>query len=300
MALRIVLLIVASQVLACGSADGGATPRAPAALPEPAASESPAKAANVHAAPTSTASAPATAPAPPRFKQPLVPREQTRIVVLEYHDFGNVDRPNCVDPVAFGQQLDWLLANEIEVVRTSDVVDFYAKEQQLPEKVAVVMIDDALTSAKNHAFPALSKRSLPFTLAINTAPVEISHEDTVTWSDLKLMLDSGLCEIASHSHKHGHMANLTDVENNRELNRSKELLEKHLGVTPRAFVYPFGSVNAQVQKLTEAAGYEAGFDAFGPVATSKSPRFRIPRTAITRDTKLWLFPKLWSREFGPR
>lgn len=233
-----------------------------------------------------------------RFKQATVSRERTRIVVLEYHDFGNADRPNCVNPHNFQSQLDWLIANEIEVVRTSDVVDFYVRGLALPERVAVIMIDDALTSAKNHAFPALKARGLPFTLAVNTAPVDMGHEDALSWKDLQSMLDSGLCEIASHSHKHGHMANLTELENKKELGVSRALIKEKLGVTPRAFVYPFGSVNPVVQRLTEEAGYEVGFDALGPVATAASPRFRLPRTAITREMKLWIFKGLWKREFG--
>lgn len=285
--------VFAPSWLACGAepalvANAPRRPAPPAApAPEP----------MVSAEPIATATAVATE-APRSFKQAVVSRERTRIVVLEYHDFGNVDRPNCVSPDNFKAQLDWLTANEIEVVRTSDVIDFYTKETPLPERVAVVMIDDALTSAKSHAFPALKARGMPFTLAVNTAPVDIAHEDALSWADLKMMLESGLCEIASHSHKHGHMANLTAFENNRELNVSKSLIEKNLGLVPRAFVYPFGSVNPTVQKLTELAGYEVGFDALGPVATSVSPRYRLPRTAVTREMKLWHFKGMWKREFG--
>ena len=286
-------LLALGIVAACGAGpvERAVAPPAPvgptARAPEPAASD----------APLPTASALAATP-PRSFKQPVVSRERTRIVVLEYHDFGNVDRPNCVAPESFKAQLDWLTENEIEVVRTSDVIDFYTKEAALPERVAVVMIDDALTSAKNHAFPALAARKMPFTLAVNTAPVDMAHEDALTWADLRMMLDSGLCEIASHSHKHGHMANLTDFENNRELTVSKSLIKEKLGVDARAFVYPFGSVNPTVQKLTELAGYEVGFDALGPVATVASPRYRVPRTAVTREMKLWHFKGMWKREFG--
>lgn len=285
---------LALSMLACG-ARPVETASAPAKRPAPAA---PAPEPTASAEPTVAPTAIAEAPAKPSFKHPVVDRERTRVVVLEYHDFGNVDRANCVSPDSFKAQLDWLTANEIEVVRTSDVVDFYTKDARLPERVAVVMIDDALTSAKNHAFPALKARGMPFTLAVNTAPVDMAHEDALTWADLKAMVDSGLCEIASHSHKHGHMANLTDFENNRELSVSKALIEKNLGVVPRAFVYPFGSVNPTVQKLTEMAGYEVGFDALGPVATSLSPRYRLPRTAVTREMKLWHFKGMWKREFG--
>ena len=286
-------LVLALSILAC-AAEPPAAVKAPPRRPEPPAAE-PVASTQGSPAPNPTAAPAETAPS---FKQAVVSRERTRIVVLEYHDFGNVDRPSCVSPDSFKAQLDWLTENKIEVVRTSNVIDFYTRDIELPERVAVVMIDDALTSAKNHAFPALKARGMPFTLAVNTAPVEMAHEDALSWADLKTMLESGLVEIASHSHKHGHMANLTDFENNRELNVSKALIEEKLGVVPRAFVYPFGSVNPTVQKLTELAGYEVGFDALGPVATSLSPRFRLPRTAVTREMKLWHFKGMWKREFG--
>lgn len=237
-------------------------------------------------------------PAAPRFTRPLVARDRTRIVVLEYHGFGfsKTNDPAVLEPGDFRAQLEWLEKADVEIVRTSDVIDFYKGEIDLPELVAVIMIDDSLSSAKKYAFPELSKRKIPFTLALNTKVIEVGDPLVLQWTEVREMIDSGLCEVASHSHVHGYMDKMTDEQNQRELDLSRQLIEQKAGVRPRAFVYPFGSVSVHVQRLTEEAGYELGFAARGPVAKADSPRYNVPRTGIFRGIKLGLFPRLWQRD----
>lgn len=232
-------------------------------------------------------------PPPPRFTKPTVPREETRIVVLEYHGFGTLDDRTVLEPLDFEAQLDWLQKSDVEIVRTSDVIAFYKEETRMPARVAVVMIDDALRTARTIAFPILEKRGIPFTLAINTLAVTREYPLALKWPQVREMLESGLCEVASHGHKHGRMPNMSKANVLKELNRSRELIVERAGVTPRAFVYPFGIVDERVEQLTIDAGYEVAFVAEGRMAGSTSPIFRIPRIGIERKTKLGVFPKLW-------
>lgn len=243
---------------------------------------------------------PVSADLPPasRFKKPTVAREETRIVVLEYHGFGTLDDRTVLEPLDFEAQLDWLQKSDVEIVRTSDVIAFYKEETRMPARVAVVMIDDALRTARTIAFPLLEKRGIPFTLAINTLAVTREYPLALKWPQVREMLDSGLCEVASHGHKHGRMPNMSKANVLKELNRSRELIVERAGVTPRAFVYPFGIVDERVEQLTIDAGYEVAFVAEGRMAGATSPIYRIPRIGIERKTKLGVFPKLWEPMFA--
>lgn len=231
-------------------------------------------------------------PEPPsRFRLPTVPRDQTRARVLLYHriGWGKLPRPG-VTPKDFAEQLDWLVDNEVEVVRTSELVAFLDGELELPAKVAVIQIDDGERNGFTRAFPALRERNMPFTLAIVSKTVqEWRSHGTLQWSEIREMVDSGLVEIASHSHTHPMLTRLSTARAKRELLLCRELIERHVGVRPTTFVYPYGAHSDRVRRLTEQVGYAAGFAASGAPVVADTDHFRIPRYSVEADTSIWIF-----------
>ncbi|MFO0551827.1 MAG: polysaccharide deacetylase family protein [Polyangiaceae bacterium] len=283
---------VAGRSTATASAAASASTSSSAAEPIASASVAP-SASEVASSVEPSASASADPPAHV-FAHATVPAADTRVVVLEYHDFGTLNDAAVLEPEDFKAQLDWLTSHDIEVIRTSDLLDFLAKKIELPARVAVIMIDDALRSAKTVAYPALADRGMPFTLAINTKVVD-NHPRALKWDDITELLGTGLCELASHSHVHGHMARMREAGIKKELDLSRQLIEEHTGIRVRSFVYPFGSSDDRVERLTKEAGYEAGFAASGAAARIDSPRFAVPRMGITRTTKM--SKRFWEFDF---
>ncbi|APR75428.1 polysaccharide deacetylase [Minicystis rosea] len=246
--------------------------------------------------------APAESVAPPSMSMPEVPepppfaaapRAEVRAVVLVYHLFGGMDTEMAVEPAAFEQQLAWLVDHHIAVIGTSDLVSFLAGERDLPARAAVIQIDDGHVSTHGKAFPALLRHGLRFTLALNTEAIEGHRPEAVTWDAVREMLSSGLCEIASHSHIHGHMDRLTDARNQSEAMLSRSILEARTGVRPEAFVYPFGGNDKRVRHTIEDAGYRAAFGVSGGAARASSPRFEVPRIGVTRSMSLTAFARLF-------
>ena len=107
------------------------------------------------------------------------------------------------------------------------------------------------------------------------------------------MMASGLCEIESHSHIHGHMDRLTVETNRSEVEVSRAILETRTGVRPDAFVFPFGGNDARVRRVVEEAGYRAAFAASGRAVSASSPRFALPRVGVGRDTTLAAFARMF-------
>lgn len=252
-------------------------------------------------APPVAAPAPIVAEAAPAAPAPALdtaPRERVRAVVLMYHLFGGMDNELAVEPAAFAEQMDWLVAHHIPVIGTSDLLSFLEGERELPERAAVIQIDDGHVSTRTRAYPILARHGLRFTIALNTEAIEGHRPEAVTWDTVREMLSSGLCEIASHSHIHGHMDRLTDARNQSEATLSRSIIEARTGVRPEAFVFPFGGNNERVRRTIEDAGYRAAFGVTGGAAKADSPRYKVPRIGVTRSMTLPAFARLFG-ETGP-
>ena len=255
---------IVSAPLALSSAPSPVAPAAALVAPEPA------------APPVTTEVVPALAE---------IPRQRVRPVVLVYHMLNGLEDEMAVEPAVFAQQMQWLAEHQVTVVRTSDLVAFLDGRRSLPERTAVIQLDDGHASVYSKAYPILARHGFPFTLALTTQPLESGHPNVVSWAAVREMLSSGLCELASHSHIHGHMDRLTEERNHTEVLLSRSIIEARTGVRPEAFVFPFGENSARVRAVVESAGYRAAFAVGGVPARAESPRYQIPRVSVLRSIK---------------
>lgn len=224
------------------------------------------------------------------FAEPVVPPEETVVRVLLYHGIGTRTSRPVVKAGAFRAQLDWLGAHGIEVVRLSQLLDFLDGGLWLPRHAAVITIDDGELNGYSTAYPILKQRGLPFTLGIATQVIEEHLErGALNWVQIREMVDSGLCEIASHSVTHRKMTRLPDEVARFELERSRMVLAEELALRPEAFFYPLGDQNYRIRRLTRQSGYRAAFVAHGGPTVLGTRRFGIPRYDVKPDTSLRTF-----------
>jgi peptidoglycan/xylan/chitin deacetylase (PgdA/CDA1 family) len=226
---------------------------------------------------------PAEAPRRERFRQPVVPRAETRALVLLYHDFSDVASSYSTPPDRLERHVEWLTEN-VDIVSLAELQAFLEGELELPERVAVITIDDGLETAYTRAFPIMKRHGARFSVGVPTALLERWHEQrAVGWPELREMFDSGLCEIASHSDSHKDLTRIRDDLLDRELVRSREIIKERLGVDPQAFFYPYGNHDPFVQRQTRAAGYRLGFGVStrgSRLVRADTERWAIPRQAI--------------------
>lgn len=241
-------------------------------------------------------SKPPTGKLQPTFTEPLVPREETRAVVLLYHNIDLGMTPRSVWPWNFEAQLLELRKTGVEIIAMGQLVAFLeGRIQQLPAKVAVITIDDGEQSVYRFAFPILKKHRVPFALGIITRPVEFAEAvRAVSWDELREMLDSGLCEVAAHGHEHLSMPHLTEERLLFELTHSRELIEQRLNVRPDVFIYPLGASSTRVEEATQGVGYRAAFTASGSSVDHGVPIYAIPRFKVVRTTVLKAFTIFFS------
>lgn len=176
-----------------------------------------------------------------RLQRPGPARGATLLI---YHRVGGgTSNELDVTPDAFARHLDILAGHD--VVSLDAALDRLDAGDASP--AFVLTFDDGFADVYEHAWPELRRRGLPFTIYLATAYVgaPMRWEGAtatgrpglgLTWGQLRELLDFGLCTIGNHTHHHVRPESLTA----EELDACTDAVERHLGVTPRHFTYPWG------------------------------------------------------------
>jgi len=114
--------------------------------------------------------------------------------------------------------------------------------------------DDGDVSNYTHAFPALVEADARADFFVNTATV--GRPGFLNWTQIAEMQRGG---FAFHSHSHDHVAlvGLPHRALERQLRKSKQLLEDRLGAPVDFLAAPYGLLNRSVVRAAREVGYRA-------------------------------------------
>jgi biofilm PGA synthesis lipoprotein PgaB len=218
----------------------------------------------------------------------------------------------------------WLKAKDFRPVSVDQIVASRNGGPRLPPRAVLLTFDDAYKSQFTHAFPLLQQYGYPALIGVVTRwtdtpagdPVRISHKSVMppgyfmSWDDLREMANSGLVEVASHTHDmhHGALANpqgnelpaasahlyypqLERYETDEEyqarvhddLKQSVDLIEARTGVAVRSAVWPYGMYNAALIKASQALGMSVHFTLDDGPNTPDVPLTAIRRLLVSYD-----------------
>lgn len=109
-------------------------------------------------------------------------------------------------------------------------------------------------------------------------------ERFLRWSDLRVMTQTGLVRVGSHTCRHATLTaeNARDIR--RELEDSRTVIERETGTVPTLLAYPNGMYNRQVLDMARAAGFQAALATQPGLASQRAHRFAMPRIAIHDGT----------------
>ncbi len=125
----------------------------------------------------------------------------------------------------------------------------------LPANPVIISFDDGWSDQFTYAFPILEKYHYTAEFFVFTNP--IGHRGFLTWDDLRTMLKAGMV-IGDHTRSHPFLTKITDPAKLwNEIDGSKLLIEKTLGIAVNEFAYPFGQYDPAIIRLVEKAGYQA-------------------------------------------
>jgi len=213
-----------------------------------------------------------------------------RIPILLYHRFGPLVADSMtVTTTVFESHLKYLRENGYTVITLRELVDYYlGKGPPPPLRSVVITIDDGHKSVYTEMFTLIKKHHIPVTLflypsAISNAPY------AMTWKQLREMKRTGLFDFQSQSYWHPNFRKekkrLKSPEYEKfvemQLKKSKEKLEKELGVTVDMLAWPFGIYDEELIRKAREAGYVASFTLERRHVSASDNIMTIPRYLMT-------------------
>jgi peptidoglycan/xylan/chitin deacetylase (PgdA/CDA1 family) len=215
------------------------------------------------------------------------------VVVLIYHRVGGgsgteVDLP----PEAFDEQMAWLAATG-RVVSLDDALaqlaagDDRAVDGEAPDEGPIVVtFDDGTADLAEVATPILVRHGVPAIVYLATKFVDegLDFPDDgapLSWAAVRDMAATGLVTFGSHTHAHLLLDRLPPAEAVDELDRSKVLIEHHVGAPAHHFAYPKAvAASAEVEPLVRARYRSAALGGNRPNPYRGTDVHRLSRTAV--------------------
>jgi peptidoglycan/xylan/chitin deacetylase (PgdA/CDA1 family) len=212
------------------------------------------------------------------------------VVVLIYHRVGARAQSEIDLPAHdFDRQMAWLA----ETGRAVDLDTAVARLADPPDDDAtgivnpvVVTFDDGTSDLAEVALPILERHKVPATVYIATRHIDEqlpwpADGAPLSWAGARELVDSGLVTIGSHTHSHALLDRLRPDEAADELDRSKALIEDHLGVAADHFAYPKAVAPPPViEELVRDRFVSAALGGNRPNAYGRTDLHRLARTAI--------------------
>lgn len=222
-----------------------------------------------------------------------------RVLVLCYHAVSERwDAPLSVTPGDLRRQLSRLVSHGWTGATFTDAVLAAPRRRTL-----AVTFDDAFDSVATLAVPVLAELGLPGTVFVPTdyvgrrldwpevmrwGPAEHADElRAMSWDTLRALAASGW-EIGAHTRSHPHLCRLEFEAILAELQQSRAICERQLGIACRSVAYPFGDADGRVRSAAATAGYEAAAG-LSAAAFAYRDRLHWPRVGVYHGEPDWRF-----------
>ncbi|HKL48673.1 MAG TPA: polysaccharide deacetylase family protein [Desulfuromonadales bacterium] len=203
--------------------------------------------------------------------------------IMVYHRFGDSRYPSTnIETTVFRDQLAYLKENNYTVITFGDLVRRLQNEADIPERCAVLTIDDAFTSFLEVGLPLLREYDYPATLFVSTGSV--GEGGYLSWKQLRIVQAEGI-EIGNHSHTHDYLLERKSDETSLawkkrvrdDIIQAQKLFAKRLGHKPDVFAYPYGEYSPQLQEIVKDIGFDAAAAQQSGVAYAGSDMLALPR-----------------------
>lgn len=218
------------------------------------------------------------------------------VPVLMYHKVS----PDPADgglglrvPVStFQAQMEFLKARGYQSISLSRLFDFFEKGRALPKKPVVITFDDGYRDNYRYAFPVL--RKLGFTATIFLVVDDIDGYNVfdlangeppvpmLSWTEVAEMDKAGF-EFGAHTLTHPHLTKIPVAQALHEIAGSKLELERRLGHGVEFFAYPFGDMDADVEKLVKDAGFRGAASTIQGFANQRPDFWALKRVRVRGD-----------------
>ena len=205
-------------------------------------------------------------------------------VILQYHHVSDTTPAvTSVTPEVFSQHLDYLAANNFNIIPLTEATAALQKKEPLPEKSVVITFDDAFLNIYTNAFPLLKEKGWPFTIFVATAPVDKKYGQFLSWEQIREMTEHG-ATIANHTINHDHSVERLPGETEAQwlqrfrddLKTTEKRIEEKTGQSVQHFAWTFGETTPELRRELKNMGY-IGIGQQSGAAGELSDFTRLPR-----------------------
>ena len=192
-------------------------------------------------------------------------------ILLYHHISSTMPRSTSLSAQEFEGHLEYLKQNDYTVVDLASAITAVQQGTELPEKAIVITFDDAWRNIYEQGLPLLQQYDYPFTVFVNTDPVDQNNRHAMTWDMLRDLKKQGVT-LANHTRDHDYLVR-KPMYNDQwlaatldNINYAQQRLTDELGPVPKWLAYPFGEYNDQLKLALKNRGYIAFGQQSGGVA----------------------------------
>ncbi len=187
------------------------------------------------------------------------------VVILQYHHISDTTPAiTSLSPKLFEQHLAYLQTNNFTVLSIEQLLSGLQDKKPFPNKSVVITFDDGYRSIYDTAFPLLKRYNYPFTVFVQTAPLEKGLRQFMNWQELEELIANGGA-IGNHSVNHDHLIPKSDSYSKKRLERhvkfeiseAQKALSGNLSKVVNVFAYPYGEFSQLTKKVVKRLGYVA-------------------------------------------
>lgn len=220
----------------------------------------------------------------------------TPVPILLYHSVAPTAtaeyRRWCIDPRRFDEHLAVVDELGYTPLTVSDFVD-RRRTGALPERPLLITFDDGRGDFAEHALELLHRRNVPATLYVvagyvgkTSAFLPMEDERSapmLSWDELAACSAAGV-EIGAHSMTHRELDVMAVADLDREVARSRDVLEANLGIGIHSFAYPHGYHRAPVVDAVRRAGFSSACAVKDRWSHDGDDRFALARLFVWDTT----------------
>jgi peptidoglycan/xylan/chitin deacetylase (PgdA/CDA1 family) len=182
-------------------------------------------------------------------------------------------------------------------IRTLPLADAVAAlaAGRVPDRAVCITFDDGYRSVYTDAVPALRAHGMTATVFLTVGETSgaprlpsLQGREMLAWSEVRELAGAGIA-LGAHSLAHCDLTRVPPERVEREMVRSKAVIEDRAGVAVRGFAYPFGRFDARSRALARAHFAFAVADTLA-LATAASDAWALPRVDAYYLRAPWTMP----------
>jgi peptidoglycan/xylan/chitin deacetylase (PgdA/CDA1 family) len=198
--------------------------------------------------------------------------------ILIYHSVSKEKYHFNINPEIFEEQIKYLKKENFEFLKLKDLENI----NKLFNKSVLITFDDGYENVFINAVPILEKYNVPaiFFIPVGLIDNKIGELKVMNWEQIKALSENPLFEIGSHAYDHVRLTGLNEDNLDKQIGKSKAVLERQIDISIRAISFPFGRCNQNIIKRIKDEGYDYAFGVEVRNLSKKEDFFSIPRIAV--------------------